>query len=67
VIWDPNRRDAVRAADDHSNSDYSVYEGREVTGWPDLTIRRGEIVARRTTVLALPGTGQLVRRERWRP
>lgn len=67
VIWDPNRRDVVRAADDHSNSDYSVYEGREVTGWPDVTIRRGEIVARQTTILALPGTGQLVRRERWQP
>jgi dihydropyrimidinase len=67
VIWDPDRRDVVRGADDHSNSDYSVYEGREVTGWPDVTIRRGEIVARRTTILAAPGSGQLVRRERWRP
>lgn len=67
VIWDPNRRDVVRASDDHSNSDYSVYEGREVTGWPEITIRRGEIVARGTTVLASPGSGQLVRRERWRP
>lgn len=28
------------------NSDYSIYEGREVKGWPVLTIRRGEIIAK---------------------
>jgi len=32
VIWDPEQRGVVRGADDLSNSDYSVYEGREVTG-----------------------------------
>lgn len=62
VIWDPNRRDTVRGADDLSKSDYSVYEGREVTGWPVLTIRRGEIVARGITVTGVPGTGMLVSR-----
>jgi dihydropyrimidinase len=64
VIWDPSRRDVVRAADDHSNSDYSVYEGREVTGWPEITIRRGEIVARGTTVTGAPGSGRLLSRMR---
>ncbi|MEW5915554.1 MAG: amidohydrolase family protein [Gemmatimonadota bacterium] len=65
VIWDPRRRDTVRAADDHSKSDYSVYEGWTVTGWPDLTIRRGEIVAERSTVVGKAGSGRLVARERW--
>lgn len=27
------------------NSDYSIYEGREVKGWPVITIRRGEVIA----------------------
>ena len=67
VIWDPRKRDTVRAADDHSNSDYSVYEGREVTGWPELTIRRGEVVARGTAVTGAAGSGRLINRERWRP
>ena len=66
VIWDPARRDVVRAADDHSNSDYSVYEGREVTGWPEITIRRGELVARGVNVTGTPGSGRLVSRERSR-
>ena len=63
VIWDPRKREVIRAADDHSNSDYSVYEGREVTGWPDVTIRRGEIVARGTNVTGAPGSGRLVNRK----
>jgi dihydropyrimidinase len=62
VIWNPQRRDTVRAADDHSNSDYSVYEGRVVTGWPEVTIRRGAIVARGINVLAAPGSGALILR-----
>lgn len=67
VIWNAGKRDVVRASDDHSNSDYSVYEGREVTGWPEITIRRGEIVARGTTISAAPGSGRLISRERWTP
>ena len=66
VIWDPEQRGIVRGADDHSNSDYSVYEGREVTGWPILTIRRGEVVGRGADVSGLPGSGRLIQRDRWR-
>lgn len=64
VIWDPDLRGTVRGEDDLSNSDYSVYEGTQVTGWPVMTIRRGEIVARGTNVSGMPGTGRLVTRTR---
>lgn len=63
VIWDPEQRGVVRGEDDLSNADYSVYEGREVTGWPVMTIRRGEIVATGTNVTGVPGSGRLVRRK----
>lgn len=66
VIWDPELRGIVRGADDLSNSDYSPYEGRTVTGWPVMTIRRGEIVATGTNITGAPGSGILVQRERWR-
>jgi dihydropyrimidinase len=66
VVWDPELRGVVRGDDDLSNSDYSPYEGRQVTGWPVITIRRGEIVATGTTVTGAPGSGRLVSRERWR-
>ena len=66
VIWDPELRGVVRGEDDLSNADYSVYEGRQVTGWPVTTIRRGEVVATGTNVSGAPGSGQLVRREPWK-
>jgi dihydropyrimidinase len=62
VIWDPSRTDTVRAADDLSNSDYSVYEGRRVTGWPVMTIRRGEVVFENGRVTGQPGTGNVISR-----
>ena len=65
AIWDPELRGTVRGEDDLSNSDYSVYEGTSVMGWPVLTIRRGDVVATRTNVTGAPGSGRLISRERW--
>src|SRR5207302_1544798 len=44
----------------HSNADYSVYDGRQVTGWPVLTLRRGEIVFRDGQILGQPGSGRVL-------
>lgn len=66
VVWDPRRRAAVRAEDDHSKSDYSPYEGWVVTGWPVLVVRRGEVVVENGTVLGAAGSGRLTSREPWR-
>jgi dihydropyrimidinase len=66
TIWDPKLSAPVLAANDHSKSDYSVYEGWQVTGWPVTTIRRGEVVFDAGKVVGAAGSGQLVRRERWR-
>lgn len=46
VLVDPGLRKPARAADLVSVGDYLIYEGREFTGWPTLTMLRGEIVAR---------------------
>lgn len=62
VVWDPRRTRKVRAEDDFSRSDYSPYEGWEVTGWPILTIRRGEIVYEEGRVLGAAGSGLLLER-----
>jgi dihydropyrimidinase len=45
-----------------SKADYSVFEGWEVTGWPVMTIRRGEIVFKDEEVRGVPGTGVFLRR-----
>jgi dihydropyrimidinase len=62
VLWDLQRRKTMRAVDMRSRADYSVYEGTEVTGWPVLTIRRGEVVFEDGQLLGKPGSGQVLER-----
>jgi len=65
VLWDPDETRAIRDEDMLSATGYSVYAGWEVTGWPRMTIRRGEIVYEDGRIKAQPGSGELLRRERW--
>jgi len=65
VIWDPDRENIVTAGADFSNSDYTLYEGRKVKGWPVTTIRRGEIVYDAGRVTGKAGTGRLISCDRW--
>jgi dihydropyrimidinase len=66
VLWDPDRRGVVSAEADLSESDYSVYEGWTVTGWPVMTIRRGEVIGENGRVNGHGGSGRLISREPWR-
>lgn len=46
VLWDPSVTRAVRASELHMATDFSPYEGIEVTGWPDTVIVGGRVVVR---------------------
>ena len=48
-----------------SGAGFSVYAGWEVTGWPLITIRRGEVVYEDRNVISEPGTGKLLERRKW--
>ena len=65
TLWDPAATRVIRDEDMLSRSGYSTYAGTEVTGWPTLTIRRGEVLYRDGEVSGTPGSGELLRRERW--
>ena len=65
ALWDPAAMRPIRDEDMLSRSGYSTYAGTEVTGWPTLTIRRGEILYRGGQVSGTPGSGELLRRDRW--
>jgi dihydropyrimidinase len=47
-----------------SNADYSAYDGREVWGWPRFTLSRGDVVLEEGQVVAEPGRGRWLHRER---
>jgi dihydropyrimidinase len=63
VIFDPERTRTIRASEMHSACDYDPYEGWEVTGWPALTLLRGQTAFDNDEILAKPGAGRLIRRE----
>ncbi|MDH4146989.1 MAG: amidohydrolase family protein [Acidimicrobiia bacterium] len=64
LIWNPRATRIIDGKDWQSKADYSVYDGWEVTGWPETVVARGEIVveAGRLTAAAAPGRGELLRR-----
>jgi dihydropyrimidinase len=62
VVFDPNARRVIHAAELHSACDYDPYEGWAVTGWPEVVLSRGEPVFERGTVVGRPGRGRLVPR-----
>jgi dihydropyrimidinase len=65
MILDPERVHHVVADDDPSNSDYTPFEGWTVTGWPVMTVRRGEVVYEDGQVTGLPGSGRPAERRPW--
>jgi dihydropyrimidinase len=46
TLWDPTLTKEIRQADLHHGSDYTPWEGFNVTGWPVRTILRGQTVAK---------------------
>lgn len=64
VIWDPNETRIVDGTTMYSNAGYSPYDGWSVTGWPALTLSRGEIVAEGSNVIGKAGRGRMATRTR---
>ena len=46
----------------YGDSDFSVYEGMKLKGWPRYTISRGEIIQKDGVITAKPGRGKYIRR-----
>ena len=58
VILDPEFERIADARDDPSRSDYTPFQGWAVTGWPVITIPRGEVVYENGRVIGQPGSGR---------
>ena len=44
VIVDMKKKETLKIEDLHSWSDFSIFEGREITGWPVMTMLRGNVI-----------------------
>lgn len=46
VLWDPHQRRTIAQSDLHHGADYTPWEGFHVTGWPVLTMLRGQVIVK---------------------
>src|SRR3712207_3364198 len=65
VVFDPNRPHVISAETHHSNIDYNLYEGTEVTGTPEVVLLRGNVLVESGELVAEPGIGRFVQRARF--
>ncbi|HET8810982.1 MAG TPA: dihydropyrimidinase, partial [Gaiella sp.] len=65
VIFDPAKKKTITAADQHSKTDYNLYEGTEVTGDIETVLVRGTVVVDDGELRVEPGFGEFVARAKF--
>ncbi|MGA8262700.1 MAG: dihydropyrimidinase [Arenicellales bacterium] len=60
AIWDPRKEVVISNDILHHATDYTPYEGMRVTGWPVITVSRGEVVCREGAFLGARGRGRFL-------
>lgn len=63
VVFDPDYRGVLHAADQTMNVDYRGFEGFEVDGRPEVVTVRGQVAVQDGRFIGDPGRGRLLRRE----
>jgi dihydropyrimidinase len=63
VIWDPQRKVKYGVAHSAQRTDYNLYEGWELTGYPEKVILRGELIVDGEKWLGRSGMGQFLPRQ----
>lgn len=62
VIWDPEKRVKYGVAMSHQRTDYNLYEGWELTGYPEKVFLRGQLIMDGDEWKGRRGMGQFLRR-----
>jgi dihydropyrimidinase len=62
VIFDPARKHTISAKTHHMRVDYSMFEGIEVTGMPDVVLSRGRVVVEGDKFAGRAGAGEFLKR-----
>jgi dihydropyrimidinase len=64
ILLDPNEKHTLSAKTHHMNTDYSGYEGMELTGKVKTTILRGQLAVHNGEVKIKKGYGTFVKRNK---
>jgi dihydropyrimidinase len=62
VLFDPDQKHVISTKTQHSNCDYTLFEGREVVGRVKKVLSRGDLIVDGDAWLGTPGRGRFVRR-----
>jgi dihydropyrimidinase len=62
VVWDPDRRLTYGVAHAQHRTDYNLYEGWELVGFPETVFLRGQKIVDRGRWLGRAGKGRFLRR-----
>ena len=62
TIFDPDLKKTLTLDDLHADSDYSIWEGFECSGYPVATILRGKVIVQDGKLLGDPTDGQWLSR-----
>jgi len=65
VVFDPKKKVTISAATHHSRCDYSLYDGTEVVGTPELVLLRGNVLVENGELMGSPGIGQFIARAKF--
>jgi dihydropyrimidinase len=67
VLVDPQRRVTLSQRHLHGRTDYTPFEGWQLTGYPTLTLSRGKVVVRDGAFVGQAGHGQFLKRDAFKP
>jgi len=63
VLWDPDRTISYGVAHSHSRTDYNLYEGWQLKGFPIRVISRGMTIVNNGIWYGKPGAGRFIHRK----
>ena len=63
VIYDKNKDFTISVSNMHSDYDHTIWEGKQLHGYPVQTYLRGNLVYDNGEFTGMPGKGQFVKRK----
>jgi dihydropyrimidinase len=62
VVWDPEKKIGYGVAESKQRTDYNLYEGWQLVGYPEKVFLRGQLIVDGDDWLGKSGQGQFIRR-----